>query len=118
MAVEDVEETTKGLVTAATSVIAQENPGITNDDMARELEKTLCLSKDVLSAKVRITGETEDEKVVREVMETPERFTVDLEMVLRNPMPAVKIVFKAGGQWIRVGPAEPGPADLPKISER
>lgn len=103
---EDVEKTTEDLISATASVIAHENPGFTDEEMARELEKTLCLSPDVVSAKVEIVPESEDEKVVREVMEAPERFTVNLQMVLRSPMPTMEVVYKVGEERISVGPAE------------
>ncbi len=94
---EDLEKTTEAVVQAATDFAVSENPGVTNEELAKILHDTLMMSDGILDAKVEVRQEDEDEKVVREVMEAPERFYVKF-----GPKPdavAYKRTLPLRGDW-------------------
>ncbi len=87
---EKLEKTTETIVRAAVDFAVSENQEITNMELASILREVLMMSDGVLSSKVEVVQETEEERTVREVMEAPESFTVHVQMVLSGDMSVIR----------------------------
>lgn len=76
------------------------------EEMEKAMDEMVSKAPKVVSCKTEIIEETENERIVREVFEEPETFTMVMTMVLETPMEILSTTMVLGNESVEVRPSK------------